>query len=250
MRNPGRPIPTGVGNSGATLPSLDYCDLCARPIEFGYSNCYKCLMAVRSFGGDMPALVLPLTYAGATEQSRRDVYDYKGTPQNVAAVRRLSILVSYFTTLHSGCIRRHTRSPLTSVVSVPSGRNRHPHPLDDFLRYFPERLKKSKALFTGLPRQGRAEGISPDDFDFSAPPAEDHLLILEDSWVSGGNALSLAIQAKRQGAARVSILSVARYLTPDKVTREWLQTQAATDPYDPAFCPVTRGACPPPLPGE
>lgn len=59
--------------------------------------------------------------------------------------------------------------------------------------------------------------------------------------MSGGNALSLAIQAKRQGASKVSILPIARYLTPDPVTREGLQTGAATTPYDPAVCPVTRG---------
>lgn len=250
MRNPGRPIPSGAWNSGATLPSLDYCAVCTRPVEVGYPNCYRCLMAVRKFGTEMPDLVLPLTYAGATEQSRRDVYDYKGTPQNLAAVRRLSILVAYFTNFHSGCIRRHTGAPLTSVVSVPSGRARSPHPLNDFLRYFPDALKKSQAVFTGVPRQGRAAGISPDEFGFSSAPAGDHLLILEDSWVSGSNVLSLAIQAKRQGAARVSILSVARYLTPDTVTNEWLQTQAAKTPYDPFFCPVTRGACPPPFQGE
>ena len=134
MRNPARPIPTGIGNSGATLPSLDYCELCTRPVEYGYEYCYKCLMATRRFGVEMPDVVLPLTYAGATEQSRRDVYDYKGTPQNDAAGRRLSILISYFTALHSGCIRRHTGSSLTSVVSVPSGRNRHPHPLNPHMK--------------------------------------------------------------------------------------------------------------------
>lgn len=250
MRNPARPIPNAMGNSAATLPSLDYCELCTRPIEYGYSRCYKCLMALRKFGAEMPDLVFPLTYAGATEQSRRDVYDYKGTPQNVAAVRRLSILVAYFTGYHSGCVRRLTGSSLTSIVSVPSGRGRAPHPLSDFLRYFPAQLNKSEALFVGAPRQARAAGINPDEFGFSMPPAGDHLLILEDSWVSGSNALSLAIQAKRQGAARVSILSVARYLTHDDVTSEWLQTPAAKIPYDPFFCPVTRGVCPPQLSGE
>jgi hypothetical protein len=250
MRNPGRPIPTGTGNAGATLPSLDYCELCVKPIEFGYSRCYRCHSAAGSFSSEMPDFVVPLTYAGATEQSRRDVYDYKGTPANSSAVRRLSILTYYFTQLHSGCIRRLSGAGLTSVVSVPSGRNRDPHPLDQFLRYFPQNLMKTRAVFTGAPRNGRASGISPDDFGFEASPIKDHLLILEDSWVSGSNAISLAIQAKRQGAAHVSVLSLARYLGAEPVTNEWLHTAAAKEPYDPFFCPVTRGSCPPPLPGE
>lgn len=122
--------------------------------------------------------------------------------------------------------------------------------MDQFLRYFPQNLVKTRAVFRGAPREGRAAGISPNDFDFIVSPTKDHVLILEDSWVSGSNAISLAIQAKRQGATHVSVLSLARYLAAEPVTNEWLHTAAAKEPYDPLFCPVTRGSCPPPLSGE
>ena len=71
------------------------------------------------------------------------------------------------------------------------------------------------------------------------------MLVLEDAWVAGNNALGLAIQAKRNGAARVTVLSIGRYLRDDdEITAAWKDTAAAKQPFDPLFCPVTRGACP------
>ncbi|MDP9885497.1 hypothetical protein J2W21_003020 [Sinomonas atrocyanea] len=200
----------------------------------------------------MPEVVVPLTYAGATPQSRRDVYGYKGDPPNLAAVRRLSILMYYFTVAHWGCIQRFTRMPVTSVVTVPSGRGRKPHPLEEFVtHYFSKDLLNNEATFVGQPREGRGDGIRPDDFGFTHDPKDQHVLVVEDSWVSGSNALSVAIQARRAGAMGASVLCLARYLREDdQVTKRWSATDAARKPFDPSFCPVTRGECPPPLDNE
>ena len=246
MRNPGRPILSRLGDPNPTLPTVHYCGLCSTPIPTQYSHCGPCQRAIDEHSTQMPGLVVPLTYAGATPQSRRDVYGYKAAPPNTWAVRRLSILMYFFTELHRGCIRRHTGQPITSVVTVPSGRNRVPHPLDAFLRGFPDELKKSSAKFVGEPRNGRAKGISPADFDFEGRTDGEHVLIVEDSWVSGANALSLALRARQQGAAEVSVLTLARFIDPTfDATATWMATAAAAEPFDPLFCPVTWGACPP-----
>lgn len=245
MRNPGRPILPKIGDPNPALPTVHYCGLCSTPISTQYSHCGACKKAIDQHGELMPGLVVPLTYAGATPQSRRDVYGYKADPPNTWAVRRLSILMYYFTELHRACIRRSIGSPITSVVSVPSGRNRVPHPLEDFLRGFPPELKKTAVQFVGEPRTERSTGINPADFAFSDRSDGDHVLIVEDSWVSGSNAVSLALQARQNGAAEVSILTLARFLDPNfGVTSAWMATAAADEPYDPLFCPVTKGACP------
>lgn len=207
------------------------------------------------FGEELPRVVAPLTYAGATAQSHSDVFDYKKDPteaQSAAANRRLSILVKFYVELHSGCIRRYTSVPITSVVTVPSGKGRVPHPLDNFLRYFPTQLRKTRTRYIGAVRTGRAvSGIRPDDFDFELDPVGDHLLVLEDSWVQGNNALSVAVQARRKGAAEVSVVPIARYLdVRHNVTATWLETNAATEPFNPLICPVTTGTCPPPTQSE
>lgn len=245
MRNPGRPVLPKVGDPHPALPTLHYCSLCSTPVFTQYSHCRPCKWALDEHGDQMPGLVVPLTYAGATPQSRRDVYGYKASPPNNWAVRRLSILMYYFTELHRPCIRRATGNGITSVVSVPSGRNRVPHPLADFLRAFPPELRKTSARFVGEARNARANGIAPADFAFDARLDGEHVLILEDSWVSGSNAVSLALQARRHGATNVSVLTLARFIDPNyPVTSSWMATAAANEPYDPLFCPVTRGPCP------
>lgn len=246
MRNPGRPIDSQLGDGKPAFSLIGYCEVCARPIDVGYATCYPCKMAVARFGDEMPAVVVPLTYAGGTSQSKRDVYNYKGTPPAEGAVRRLTILMWMYAHKHRGCIRNHVGSAITSVITVPSGRNRNPHPLDNFRRYFPAQLNKTSAFYVGQPRDVRAAALHPDDFSFKDSVAGDHVLVLEDSWVSGNNALGLAIQARRSGAEQVSVLSIARFLREDdSITADWLATAAAKDPFDPLFCPVTRGACPP-----
>ncbi|MCU1531798.1 MAG: putative amidophosphoribosyltransferase [Arthrobacter sp.] len=246
MRNPGRPIDSQLGDGNPSFSLIGYCEVCARPIDVGYATCYQCKLAISKHGHEMPAVVVPLTYAGATLQSRRDVYNYKGSPPADGAVRRLTILMWMYAHKHSGCIRRHVGSAITSVVTVPSGRNRIPHPLDNFRRYFPSQLNKISALYTGAPRDGRAAHLDPADFAFQGSVVGDHVLVLEDSWVSGNNALGLAIQARRSGAEQVSVLSIARYLGEhDQIANDWLATAAAKTAFDPLFCPVTRGDCPP-----
>jgi hypothetical protein len=240
MRNPGRPI------VGPTFSLIGYCQLCTRPIDIGYPTCYPCKMAVQKYGTEMPDLVVPLTYAGATSQSRQDVYNYKDKDPGGGSIRRLTILVWMFVHKHAECIRRHSGTAVTSLVTVPSGKNRQPHPLDNFRRYFPQSLSKTSATYVGAVRQGRATTINPDDFAFVDSVAGEHLLVVEDSWVAGNNALGLAIQAKRSGAERVTVLSIARYLRDDdEITGGWKDTAVAKLPFDPLFCPVTRGACPP-----
>jgi hypothetical protein len=203
-------------------------------------------MAVQQYGTEMPDLVVPLTYAGATSQSRQDVYNYKDKDPGGGSIRRLTILVWMFVHKHAECIRRHSGTTVTSLVTVPSGKNRQPHPLDNFRRYFPQGLSKTSATYVGSVRQGRASTINPNDFALVGSVAGEHVLVLEDSWVAGNNALGLAIQAKRSGAERVTVLSIARYLRDeDELTAEWKETAAAKHPFDPLFCPVTRGACPP-----
>jgi hypothetical protein len=39
-----------------------------------------------TIGDEMPTLVVPLTYAEATQQLRRDVYGYKGIPSSTGVV--------------------------------------------------------------------------------------------------------------------------------------------------------------------
>ena len=74
--------------------------------------------------------------------------------------------------------------------------------------------------------------------------ADKHVLVVEDTWVSGDKAQSAALALKAVGASCVTILCVTRWLRydwPDH--RELIET--LTEPYDAARCPVTGSSCPP-----
>lgn len=245
MRNPAVPHVDSSTGERLLLSPLSYCDICTTPISSSYSYCYKCNSARVSFGQEFPDIVVPLTYAGATAQSARDVYKYKDDPPSDGGIRRLSILLYFFVSRHAKCLENVAGIPLTSVIAVPSSKGRRNHPLRNFMPYFPERMLDVDARFIGEPRKARGNAIQPDDFELSRRVDREHVLVLEDTWVQGSNAVSLAVAAKRAGAGFVSVLPIARMLDSRfAITGQWLDTPAAETAFDPDFCPVGRGDCP------
>ncbi len=70
-----------------------------------------------------------------------------------------------------------------------------------------------------------------------------HVLVVEDTWVSGGKAQSASIALKAAGAACVTVLVLARWLNYTWQDHRQL-IEILTDPYDATRCPVTGGECP------
>ncbi len=247
MRNPGRPIDPAEAKPDLLSPALTYCPMCTIPMYDTWPYCFACKTARETLpAAELPIRLAFLTYAGATRQSLTDVYEYKNDPPSRSAQIRLSVVMYLFTGIHGRCLLASSQHPINAVVTVPSGRGRSPHPLDNFLRYFPDEWKTVRAAYQGPPRNGRATAINPELFQFSRPINGEHILILEDSWVQGKNALGMAASAYRNGAVEVTVVSIARML--DRAfgaNAPWLATTVATSLYDPFFCPVTRGTCPP-----
>jgi len=79
----------------------------------------------------------------------------------------------------------------------------------------------------------------------SAVPAGAHVLLIDDTWTSGGHMQSVAAVLKQQGAATVAALAVARWLDMSDVrTRRIYGQQIKPRPYNPDVCPWTGGECP------
>jgi orotate phosphoribosyltransferase len=69
-----------------------------------------------------------------------------------------------------------------------------------------------------------------------------HILLLEDTWTSGGNAQSAALSLRRAGAVTVTVLALARWLKPEEPPPAAFLTSHLSD-YDPAICPLDEHAC-------
>ena len=77
-------------------------------------------------------------------------------------------------------------------------------------------------------------------------PKGKHIMVIDDTWVTGGHAQSVAMALKRAGAAKVSILAIGRWLDMDDQRTEGVYNRIIRYlPYDPDICPWTGGDCPP-----
>jgi len=69
--------------------------------------------------------------------------------------------------------------------------------------------------------------------------------VIDDAWVTGSSAQSLAVTLKQAGVAQVSILAVARVLSPAwKPNRLFVEDVLGSLSYDWKTCHWTRGDCP------
>jgi hypothetical protein len=89
--------------------------------------------------------------------------------------------------------------------------------------------------------------VTPSNFEIrTAVPEGAHVLVVDDTWVGGGHAQSVAAALSQAGAGRVSVLTVARWLKPedDDVAKHVYRQRIKDRAYDPTICPWTGGACP------
>jgi hypothetical protein len=74
-------------------------------------------------------------------------------------------------------------------------------------------------------------------------PEGSHVLLIDDTWVSGGHAQSAALALRAAGAARISVFTVGRWLDKGSGASQFIREELAHD-YDPTVCPWTGSRCP------
>lgn len=235
--------------TGALIPQVQICSVCCGPVKPKYSRCYPCNERIKQFGDELADIVVPLSYAvrgyQALQQFYSDLHQYKFNPPSISAQQRLKALLYLFRLHHQKCLEKKIGQPVNAVIAVPSGRNRAGHPLPTIAQLLsnpapgltvPALLT---AKFVGSPRQERAQETNPNDFAIDGS-LSGHVVIVEDTWVQGHNAQGLAIQARRSGADKVSIVVLARMLDYTyPLTKTMVDCWGKTEYFDPSICPVT-----------
>ncbi len=78
---------------------------------------------------------------------------------------------------------------------------------------------------------------------FAAPPGNyGHVLLVDDTWTTGGHVQSAAAALKAAGASHVTALVLARWLAPERGETASLIKRLTVD-YRLQQCPFTRGPC-------
>ncbi len=220
------------------------CPYCAGiPGNPDFSSCYAC-------GGFQHRTDLSdrrgfLTYGVEGAQSGSLMYRYKDQVPPQAATRTMTVLLAYALTVHVRCATDPVHGPVVCWTTVPSLGGRDVHPLPAIARPFLEAQNLPEVALGVAQGAQKTRSVHPENF--IADPGQvtgRHVLLLEDTWVTGSNPEGAAAALKAAGAASVSLLVVARWLKPGRGdTKDFIQKNLTTD-YDPDACAFTGAGCP------
>ena len=193
------------------------CRTCRGPTAVGLARCYQCDLARRQAGELLADAVAPIGYAVRGGPLAVDLWRYKSDGAGAAesAARLREMLAAY--------LRDHGESLWTAAgmaaapgvaAVVPSGRGRPGgHPLVGLVRSCVD--VPLVGLSVAPERGGSRRGVDPGWLRVDGPVAGADVLVVDDTWVSGGSAQSAAVALKLAGARRVAIVVIGRHVNPD-----------------------------------
>jgi hypothetical protein len=226
------------------------CTRCFTPLAGG-DLCPPCRTHYAIGGG--PDLLGIMTYAGylnPISQSGYTMREYKNlgdrSPGPWQTVVLLSALGLYG---HTDCPRRLLGVPVTAWASVPSlppkpGAPRHP--LNDIVRRVapPE---SAEIVLLGSANVASPRSVNAGHFAvISGSPAGRHVLLIDDTWTSGGHVMSATLALRAAGSSHVSALTLTRWLRVgwEATTDRWARSALALPDFQSGTCPWTQGLCP------
>lgn len=185
-----------------------------------------------------------------SDQVMKMMYGYKDEhPASPDYRLNIKALIALALQGHSKCLEEISGCPIDAWAMVPSTKSSRrygkPHPLhdilDDILRGIPEVPLQAKG--------NRARGFDPDLFALADPRdagrLRSHVLLVDDSWVTGGNAQSAAARLKIEGTPG---MQVSAYVVARIVDMAFLRSLDASAPgnfsrfvrYAGGYCPWNR----------
>jgi hypothetical protein len=219
------------------------CAVCTTPVEPTYRNCFRCNQHAAA-GYNIADVVAPLSYAVADQQAMYDLYRYKDLGQGPTArdaQTRLFTMLFATLELHLPCIAAQSEGEVV-VTTVPSSGGRSgAHPLSNALGMF--RLFDTTEMIyrgpRGLDRQERRV-LDPTRFlADSAAVQGRHVLLLDDTWVTGSHLQSCAAALHDAGATWVTGMPLGRMLEGRFSQTAAFLRSAERRPFDPSVCPLT-----------
>ena len=196
-----------------TIGPMRVCRVCRGPVAAGFSRCYQCERHWQAAGGWLADAVLPIGYAIKGGQFAIDLWRYKAGDH--VAGERLRAMLRDFLRDHGSCAWRAAGMavPPGRVAVVPSGQGRaEPHPLALLVASCVKLPAVRLAARTPDVPLGREIGLGWLRVDGAV--ANESVLVVDDTWVSGGSAQSVAVALKLAGAARVVVVVLGRHVDP------------------------------------
>jgi hypothetical protein len=222
------------------------CRTCRGPAGAGFARCYQCELALSQAGRLLADVVVPIGYAVRGGRLARDLRAYKSTRANAgttaAAAERLRELLAAFLSSHGNEVwaAAGMAAGPGAVAVVPSGQGRPgAHPLDRIVR---SSVGLSPIRLSIALREIHDRGLNPNWIQVGDAVAGTDVLVVDDTWVSGGSAQSVAVALKLAGARRVVIVVLGRHMNPaDPKSAALLRTVSAGEGHSSAWPALASG---------
>lgn len=219
------------------------CALCRTPTG-GSEFCFNCLRAPAR-----PDAAGFTSYAIDSAPSGNDMHRYKDSPPGPQALDGVRLLLEHGLA-HLGCAEALAGTGLDAVAVIPSRTHHVPGTPSPLQRLCSRTLPQDLPTVGLSPTPGSTSNrrVRADAFDIDDCRSPSHVLIIDDTWVSGATMLSAVWDMRRRGVEQVSVLALARWLNRQySLTNDFIRrvnlARAWRRPQD--VCPFTPdGECP------
>lgn len=193
-----------------------FCRTCRGPAGAGFARCYQCELALRQAGGLLADAVAPIGLAVRGGPLAEDLRRYKSDRAAGAAeaAARLRESLAVFLRDKGDAVWREAGMSAgpSAVAVVPSGQGRlGDHPLVGIVASC---VDLPVIRLTIAPEVVHIRGVDVDWLRVAGPVHGADVLVIDDTWVSGGSAQSAAAALKLAGARRVAVVVLGRHVNP------------------------------------
>jgi len=229
------------------------CSICTAPTSGpDYSRCFLCDQHIAG-GTPLATSVVSFAWApmaatsGYSGQAYLDLRQYKEPGASGEHVARLLGLLLLTFANHSTCLLPAEPGMPYLLAHIPStrGDRQGEHPIQShFLSRFRPEIPRVVPEFVGTAGGNRNDRrrLNPDNWHIPLDQVGDakRALIVEDTWVSGGHAQSVAAAFEQLGI-RTRVLVLGRALDPSRKDHGgYLRAHPDPPPFDIRYCPVHR----------
>jgi predicted amidophosphoribosyltransferase len=200
-------------------PGPGVCAVCWTAVDPDFRLCFQCNTARTQFRRRLADVVVPIALAVKREQLAHELWHYKYDVDTSVRARlgtRLASVLWRFLGEHEEHIAENVGVPEFDVVTTVPGTREHEgeHPLEHIVGTI---VGQTKGRFEPLLTRGPGAGASSHSLaaDRYRPTRALHndpaVLLIDDTWTTGGNAQSAALALRAAGAATVAIVVIGRH---------------------------------------
>jgi predicted amidophosphoribosyltransferase len=200
-------------------PDWGVCSVCRTAAHPDFRLCFQCNTARNDFRRGLADVVVPMALAVKREQLAHELWHYKyDVDPSVRAqlTMRLGAVLWRFLGQHEKHIAEAAGVPEFGIVTtVPGTRKREgDHPLERMVGTLVGQTKDRYEPLLALGQGGGAPShmLAADRYRATRALRDDPaVLLIDDTWTTGGNAQSAVLALRAAGAAKVAIMVIGRH---------------------------------------